>query len=183
VGDVDLKASLFARLGATTYGPKWINPVGLEATVMRDPGGALVALAKPPTDWERLRGVTGPTGIGVEADWYVLHTADVDRARMHYAELCGWEFKPAIDLGELGIFHPFSWQPGGSAVGSMCDIQGRKNVHPHWLFHFRVAAFDSTITKVEGSGGRVVEPVTLPSGERIAVCEDPQGAAFALRSS
>jgi hypothetical protein len=29
--------------------------------------------------------------------------------------------------------------------------------------------------------GIAVGPITLPSGEQIAVCDDPQGAAFAMR--
>ena len=47
VDDVDSSASAFAARGATLLGPKWVNPEGLEAAVMRDPGGAVIALAKP----------------------------------------------------------------------------------------------------------------------------------------
>src|SRR4051794_39161194 len=48
VGEVDAMASAFGARGATPLGPKWVNPQGLEAAVVRDPGGAVVALAKPP---------------------------------------------------------------------------------------------------------------------------------------
>src|SRR4051812_15411913 len=47
VPDVDLAAAAFAARGAAPLGPKWLNPRGLEAAVMRDPGGAVVALGKP----------------------------------------------------------------------------------------------------------------------------------------
>ena len=30
------------------------------------------------------------------------------------------------------------------------------------------------------AGGLVLDPIVLPSGERVCVCDDPQGAAFAL---
>jgi predicted enzyme related to lactoylglutathione lyase len=33
---------------------------------------------------------------------------------------------------------------------------------------------------VRGAGGVVLGPFALPSGEHVAVCDDPQGAAFAL---
>jgi predicted enzyme related to lactoylglutathione lyase len=33
---------------------------------------------------------------------------------------------------------------------------------------------------VVARGGRVLEGVVLPNGDRIAPCEDPQGAAFGL---
>ncbi len=46
VGDVDRAAAAFVQRGATQLGPKWVNPEGLEAAVVRDPGGAVIALAK-----------------------------------------------------------------------------------------------------------------------------------------
>src|SRR4051812_2053088 len=48
VAEVELAASAFVLRGAAPLGPKWINPRGLEAAVLRDPGGAVVALGKPP---------------------------------------------------------------------------------------------------------------------------------------
>src|SRR6185436_18530118 len=41
VGEVDRAAVFFSQRGSTAYGPKWINPIGLEAAVLRDPGGAM----------------------------------------------------------------------------------------------------------------------------------------------
>jgi len=35
---------------------------------------------------------------------------------------------------------------------------------------------------VRAAGGLVLDPVTLPNGDRVAVCDDPQGAAFALHA-
>jgi uncharacterized protein len=60
----------------------------------------------------------------------------------------------------------------------MSDL--RAGVHPHWLFHLRVDALDLALDAVKAGGGVVVGPVTLPTGERLAICDDPQGAAFAL---
>ena len=63
----------------------------------------------------------------------------------------------------------------------MADIAGRPGVHPHWLFHFRVAALEPALAAVRAAGGLVLDPLTLPNGARIAVCDDAQGAAFALQ--
>ena len=172
VADVTAAAAAFSARGAMSLGPQWVNPQGLEAAVLRDPGGAIVAVGKPAPAPST---VTRP-----EVAWHVLNTVDVERAKANYAELFGWEFREAVDLGNHGVFHPFAWQPGGAAVGSLSDIASRPGVHAHWMFHFRVPALERALEAVRASGGSVIGPFTLPSGERIAICDDPQGAAFAL---
>ena len=139
VGDVDATAAAWAGRGATLLGPKWVNPQGLEAAVMRDPGGALVSCAKPAP--------TMSSGVAPRVDvvWHQLNTADVERARANYGELFGWEFKPPVDLGVLGVQHPFAWQAGGVAVGAFSDIASRPGVHPHWLFHFRTTELERAV--------------------------------------
>jgi predicted enzyme related to lactoylglutathione lyase len=66
----------------------------------------------------------------------------------------------------------------------MSDVSGRRGVHAHWLFHFPVAvdSLDRAVDAVRAGGGYVIAPVTLPGGERVVVCDDSQGAAFAMRS-
>jgi predicted enzyme related to lactoylglutathione lyase len=180
VGDVDRALAAFTERGATSLGPKWVNPAGLEAAVVRDPGGAVVALAKPPTaggGQERVRA----SGASPDVAWYLLHTNDVEQARTNYAELFGWAFETRLDFGPRGIFHPFAWERGGPAVGWMGDVAGRSGVHPHWLFNLRVPAIGPATNAVRSLGGSIVDAATLPGGARIVVCDDPQGAAFALR--
>lgn len=173
VAEVEVAASDFVVRGAAPLGPKWVDARGLEAAVMRDPGGAVVALGKP--DAARGAVLTHP-----RVAWHLLNIADVERAVANYGELLGWEFKDPVDLGEHGLFRPFAWQPGGAAVGALSDIAQRPGVHPHWLFHFHVASLDPALEAVRALGGLVLGPFTLRSGERVAVCDDAQGAAFAL---
>jgi predicted enzyme related to lactoylglutathione lyase len=177
VGEVDPVATAFVARGATPLAPKWRHPEGFEAAVMRDPGGAVVALAKP---LARGGGGGGASVSTASVGWHLLHTADVERAKANYRDLFGWEFKESLDLGGLGVFHPFAWEPGGSPVGSMSDVSTRPGVHPHWLFHVRVPAFEPALDAVRAGGGLVVASIAPPGGDRIAVCDDPQGAAFAL---
>jgi predicted enzyme related to lactoylglutathione lyase len=113
----------------------------------------------------------------------VLNTQDVAQAVANYSELFGWEFHSAVDLGSHGVFHPFAWQAGGARVGALSDIAQRSGVHPHWLFHFQVTALDRVLDAVRAGGGGIIGPFALPSGSRFAVCDDPQGAAFALLES
>jgi predicted enzyme related to lactoylglutathione lyase len=183
VSDVDAAVSAFVARGATQLGPKW-NRDGLEGVVLRDPGGAVVALGKPPGD-----SAVSPkpssvfrTAIG----WHLLHTAHVDQAKTHYRDLFGWEFKDPVETANHGVFHPFAWSAGGPVAGAMADIAARTGVHPHWLFAFRVSSVESALAAARWEGASSVqEPAmlsnaSLADGGTFAACDDPQGAAFAL---
>ena len=43
-----------------------------------------------------------------------------------------------------------------------------------------VRDLERAMTHVRDAGGVVIGPTALPDGRRVAVCEDPQGAAFAM---
>lgn len=176
VPDLDQALASFTARGATPLGSKWLNPEGLEALTLRDPGGAIVALANPSEQARNTALTSGP-----DLAWYNLNTNDVQAAKRNYGELLGWSFGTPLELGELGVLHPFAWQPGGPEVGVMSDIEGRPAVHPHWLFHFRVDALEPALHTLRGAGGTALDTIRLPDGAQITVCEDPQGAAFVLR--
>jgi predicted enzyme related to lactoylglutathione lyase len=171
VDDVAGVAARFLERGAQALSPKWVNPEGLEAQVLRDPGGAVVALGKPATRKDETPRST----------MHLLNTTDVERAKTNYRELFGWSFAASIDLGPLGVIRPFSFREGGPTVGAFVGIEGRAGVHPHWLFHFTVPSIDAALEQVRAAGGKALGPFTLHSGTRVAVCDDAQGAAFALR--
>jgi predicted enzyme related to lactoylglutathione lyase len=170
VEEVERTARAFVELGAARLGPTRPTSGGGEVAIVRDPGGAVVALATPP-----------PVPVRDDVVWHLLNTSDLERCIASYRELFGWHFTERLELGALGVYHPFTWHPGGASVGSMADITQRPGVHPHWLFHFHVAALEPALARVRAAGGLVIGPMVLPGGERIAVCDDPQGAAFTLR--
>jgi|HubBroStandDraft_1064217.scaffolds.fasta_scaffold01894_2 uncharacterized protein len=178
VDDVDSAVAAIVARGATQLGAKWETPEGLEAAVIRDLGGAVVALAKP----ERAQNPAseGASTSAIDVQWRLLHTADVERAKANYGELFGWAFNPPLDLESLGVFHEFAWKPGGPLAGAMSDISQRRGVHPHWLFHFNVPALEPALDALRAGGGLVVARVVVPNGGPVAICDDPQGAAFAL---
>jgi predicted enzyme related to lactoylglutathione lyase len=169
VDDVEATAQAFAARGALRLGPTLRAGDGGEFAVVRDPGGAIVGLASPPS-------ASVDTGVV----WHTLNANDLPRTSASYCDLFGWAVGAGHDFGALGVFHELAWQPGGAAVGAMCDITGRAGRHPHWLFHFRVAALPPAIAAVRAAGGLVLEPITLPDGSVVAVCDDAEGAAFAI---
>lgn len=73
-----------------------------------------------------------------------------------------------------------AWADGQPTIGMISDIAGRPEVHPHWLFLFAVPSLDAAVARVRSLGGIAIGPTALPNGARVAVCDDPQGAAFGL---
>jgi predicted enzyme related to lactoylglutathione lyase len=168
VDDVETLAGAFVARGAARLGPTRPAPGGGDVAIVRDPGGAVVALttSRPPA---------------TDAVWPVLNTPDFARTTAAYRELFGWELTARLDLGAVGVYHQLAWTAGGPNAGAITDITGRPGVHPHWLLNFRVAALDPAVAAVATTGGELIARIAIPGGARIAVCHDPQGAIFGLR--
>lgn len=172
VPELGAALSAFVDRGATQLGPRFRTDDGLDAAAIRDPGGAVVALSNAPA---------GGSRRGPEVAWYQLNTAHVARAKDYYRELCGWRFEASESVPGAGVVnHPFAWRQDGAPIGAMADIADRPGVHAHWLYHFRVPSLDRALEKVRALGGLALPPIELSSGTRVGVCDDAQGAAFAL---
>ncbi len=172
VPDLDRALAAFVARGATPLGPRAQTAEGLDFAVIRDPGGAVIALSTQPP---------GGAQRAPEVVWHQLNTADVSRAKRDYAELFGWRCDaPAREPSAGVVNHPFSWERAGAPAGAMADIAGRPGVHAHWLFHFAVPSLDRALESVREWGGLTLPVIELANGRRVAVCDDAQGAAFAL---
>jgi predicted enzyme related to lactoylglutathione lyase len=169
VDEVEQTAEAFAARGAERLGPTRPAAGGGLAAVLRDPGGALLAVGSRPA-------VDENPGVV----WHVLNTRDSAQALKNYAELFGWQPTTRVETGAHGAFQQFAWE-GLAAAGAIGDVALRPGVHPHWLFFFEVGSLDEALASARSEGGLVLEPMALPNGARVCVCDDPQGAAFALR--
>jgi predicted enzyme related to lactoylglutathione lyase len=161
VADPEAKANAFVERGATTLGPLRRGAEG-EFAVVRDPGGAIVAVTTPAEP------------RGPRAAWHLLHTTELARAKETYAALFDWRFRVPLTAGDETL-HPFSW--ADDAVGAFSDVHGRAERHPHWLYFFAVPSLAAALAEVARSGGKAIVPPAKPG---IAVCDDAQGAAFGL---
>lgn len=172
VGQLERTSEDLVRRGATLLAPTREAGDGRHAAVLRDPGGAILGLT------------TGPAaapGSTVDVSWHVLNTNHVADAIVNYRELFGWSISPTPSTGPSGAFHEFRWGEAEQAsAGVMADLAGRPGVHPHWLFFFDVASLDSAVEWIRTAGGSTTDPITPSAGERIAICEDPQRAAFGI---
>jgi predicted enzyme related to lactoylglutathione lyase len=165
LGGAEALAARFVERGATRLGP----PPGTgDFVVLRDPGGAIVAV----TDG------TAESSAGVV--WHQLNTREPEIAAANYSSLFGWSCADKIDLAQFGRHQRFAFGAGGSVVGLISDVEGRPEVHSHWLFFFAVPSLDVVVDRVRRQGGIVIGPLELPNGVRVAACDDPQGAAFGV---
>jgi predicted enzyme related to lactoylglutathione lyase len=148
----------FVARGATRLG---------NGELVRDPGGAILAFTSQRDASRR------------DVVWQQLLTRDGERAKRDYVELFGMKLGARIEIPQLGVFDQFGWgvdEPSGS-IG---DIAATPHIHPQWLFFFRATDLERATSQVRANGGSVLGPTTLPDGRRVAVCDDPQGAQFAL---
>jgi predicted enzyme related to lactoylglutathione lyase len=170
--DVAAGAQHFIAKGGELRGPLVRDERGAVA-VLRDPQGAALALSS--------RG-DGPSRA---VAWHELHALDGEAAWSIYAELFGWRSTGCCDGGaELGALRTFAWNGSPHSAGAMTSAARHPHIHTHWLFHLAVDDLDRALERVVAQQGRVAcGPSRFPDGGRSAVCEDFQGAAFALRET
>lgn len=148
----------FVARGATRLG---------NGELLRDPGGAILALAAPQEKARR------------DVVWQQLLTPAPEQAKRDYCELFGMTMGARVEIPPHGTFDQFAWGVGGPD-GSIGDITGKPSIHPQWLFFFRATDLERTVSHVRTKGGIVATLTTLLDGRRAAVCDDPQGGQFAL---
>jgi predicted enzyme related to lactoylglutathione lyase len=175
VSDVEATADRLVALGAQRLGPPAPTSEGATQVVLRDPFGAVLAVDSSQPGREKR---ANPSIV-----WHQLNVRDHLRAFAVYAQEFGWVAREVWDLPDVGTFQTFAWAETQPSVGSVADLARSPRVHTHWLFFFRVTSLDAAEGNVRAFGGRTAGLLRLPSGERVAVCEDPQGAAFALHEA
>lgn len=156
-------ADSFVRHGGQRLGP----PNASGVTIVRDPGGAVVAFAAEAS------GVCRPA-------WHHLVCHSPSTVARVYAEVCGWSLRGEEPLGALGSQIRFAFDSTSDVQGGVSDVNGRPGLHPHWTWFFGVPDVHDAVRSVRASGGLALDPVQLPGGKWVAACDDPQGAAFGL---
>ena len=105
--------------------------------------------------------------------WNELIAADVAGAAAFYSKLLGWETVP-FDGGM-----PYTlFKKNGTEVGGLMTMPG---VPPHWLSYVTVESADACAARAAELGGTICKPpFDIPNVGRIAIVQDPQGAAIGL---
>jgi uncharacterized protein len=148
-------------------------------TVIMDPAGAAFGVWQPGDSVGAML-VNDPGSL----TWNELATNDVAAATGFYETVFGWTFEP-IDTGGGPPYWAIQHQGGASGRnGGMRELapeQVEMGIPPHWMPYFTVSSSDEAVAATgEGGGAVLFGPVDLPTGARIAVAADPQGAAFGI---
>lgn len=114
--------------------------------------------------------------------WTELMTRDVPGAVKYYGDVCGWEFEVMPMGEEIGDY--YLGKVAGQPVVGMMDMsamEGMAEVPPHWFSYFAVDDLDAAVAATTAAGGQVLRaPFVIPGTGRIAILQDPTGAAMGL---
>lgn len=167
-------------LGATALADVNEVPTVGRFAVLQDPQQAVFAVLQPAGD---VPGHDGEPKRG-EFSWHELATTDWKAAFAFYNALFGWEKTDSMDMGPMGVYQMFGRR--GRTLGGMYNKPPDMPAPPHWLCYAVVPSADAAAAKAKSLGGQVLNgPMDVPggSGDRVAQCMDPQGAAFAVHSA
>jgi hypothetical protein len=174
VDDVDAAVVRLTQLGGTVHFPPADIPGIGRFAVTADPQAATLALIKP-SDAAHMpaKELGKPEAVG----WHELLAANAATAFDFYGVLFGWH-KGKAETKASGIYQPFLI--GTEHLGGIFTKPAFVPA-PFWLYYFNIRDMAAAVDKVVALGGRILEgPVDMAVGSRIARCEDPQGAIFAL---
>lgn len=171
--DVDASVVKATSLGGkVVVAPFDVTTFGRMA-VLQDPTTATFALWQP-RDSKGV-GITGQPGT---VCWSEVNTRDPKAAADFYTALLGAE---AITEDHLMGVYTFLAVDGKRFGGIMTMTAEWGDVPPHWMIYFQVADCDAAAAHVKANGGKVAHgPFDAPGVGRIAICMDPQGAAFSI---
>jgi uncharacterized protein len=174
VDDVDATVDRLRQLGGAVHIPPADIPGIGRFAMVADPQTATLALIKGAEPAQAPAGeLEKPGRVG----WHELLAADGETAFAFYGALFGWR-KGEPEIEPAGTYQPFF--AGAEIIGGMFT-KPKFVAIPFWLYYFNVEDMAAAVKAVKTAGGKVLEgPVDMPGGSRVARCEDPQGAMFAL---
>ncbi len=118
-----------------------------------------------------------------EFSWNELLTTDTSGAKSFYSQVFGWKteaFNPGGTASEGPPYLIFKTAETGTGVGGMmaCPAQG---MPAQWHAYVVVKNVDATLAQATKLGGKVLMPaMDVPQVGRVAMIQDPQGAAIGL---
>ena len=113
--------------------------------------------------------------------WAELDTTDEIGALAFYSALFGWVDDPQEITP--GWYYHMQRLNGleAASIYRQSDEELAQNVPPHWNIYFTVVNVEESVAAVTRNGGTVAfGPMDVFEAGRMAMCQDPQGAFFAM---
>ena len=113
--------------------------------------------------------------------WAELSTTDEAGALSFYSALFGWVDNPQ-EMAPNSYYHMQTINDlPACAMYQQGEEERSQGVPSHWNIYFTVENVDNTMTAIGQHGGQVVfGPHDVFEAGRMAMCQDPQGAFFAI---
>jgi predicted enzyme related to lactoylglutathione lyase len=113
--------------------------------------------------------------------WVELATTDQNAATQFYSKLFGWSANN-MPMGPNDFYTIFQLEGRDAAAGcTLRPDQLSRGVPPHWSLYIAVESADATAARAAELGGTVLAPpFDVFDAGRMAVVQDPTGAAFCL---
>src|ERR1700721_1237283 len=109
--------------------------------------------------------------------WVDTRQPDPQAAAAFYRGLFGWDFEDVSAPDSPGRFY-IARLRGGDVAGIGSIAEGAPPLVA-WNTYIWVESADEIASKVVAAGGRIVaDPFDVMDAGRMAVCMDPEGAAF-----
>ena len=176
--DIDAACESLEKAGGKVHRPPTGIPTVGRFAVVSDPQGAMFMLLAPQGPEQPPVDRTAPGQVG----WHELYTSDWRAARDFYSGQFGWTAEGEFDMGAMGTYALFGFEPGTQGGGMMNKPDQMPT--PAWQFYFNVEGVDAAAARVTAHGGTVLMgPMEVPGGSWVVQCQDPQGAHFALLSA
>jgi hypothetical protein len=110
--------------------------------------------------------------------WNELMTNNVEKAKAFYHDTLGWEFQP-MPMESGGTYWLVPGEP--NPVCGMFEMSGDgfEGMSDHWIAYISVDDIDKRVEKARDGGATIVrEPWDIPNIGRIAMLQEPGGAAI-----
>ncbi|HEY6290553.1 MAG TPA: VOC family protein [Terriglobia bacterium] len=113
--------------------------------------------------------------------WIELHTTDQAAAKKFYGMLFGWQAND-VPLGPGDFYTFFRLQDRDAAAAcTLRPEQRAQGVPPHWMLYVTVDSADQAAARAAQLGGEAVAPpFDVGDSGRMAILQDPSGAAIAV---
>jgi predicted enzyme related to lactoylglutathione lyase len=114
--------------------------------------------------------------------WFECGSTNVAQAKKFYTGLFGWSAVEVPMPSDMGGTYTML-QIGEDVVGGMYPLAGAQfeGVPSHWTTYVAVQDTDAIAERTAALGGKILAPpMDVPDVGRMAVLQDPTGAAFAI---